>query len=65
MKTVIEKLKNVDLKKLLRIAIQLFFLIRMPSAFTAAFSGVKYLFTQLGMGEPFVLTSFMSLTYTG
>lgn len=61
MKTVIEKLKNVDLKKLLRIAIQLFFLIRMPSAFTAAFSGVKYLFTQLGMGEPFVLTSFLAV----
>lgn len=66
MKSLVEKLKNIDLakinfKKALRIAIQVFFLIKMPSAFTAAFSGVKYVFTQLGMGEPLALSSFFAI----
>lgn len=39
--------------------IQLFFFIFAPSVYTAAFAGVKYIFTQLGAKEPIELTSFV------
>jgi polyferredoxin len=39
---------------------QLFFFIAFPSLFTAAFSGVKYLFNQFAAGAPVELTSFLS-----
>lgn len=42
----------------LRAAIQLLFFIVFPSAFTAAFAGVKYLFTKMGMGDAMEWTSF-------
>lgn len=45
----------------LRRALQLFFFIWFPSVYTAAFSGVKYLFTRLGAGEPVELTSFVTV----
>lgn len=45
----------------LRRLLQLFFFIWFPSVYTAAFSGVKYLFTRLGAGEPVELTSFVTV----
>lgn len=44
--------------KWLRAAIQLLYFLFLPSAFTAAFAGVKYIFTQLGAGERVELTAF-------
>lgn len=49
---------NKKIHAYLRIGIQLLFFILFPSAFTAAFAGVKYLFTQLGMGNVMEWTSF-------
>ena len=45
----------------LRAIIQLLYFLFLPSAYTAAFAGVKYIFTQLGAGEKIGLTSFVSL----
>lgn len=45
----------------LRALIQLGFFLFLPSAFTAAFSGVKYIFTQIGIGERIELTSFVTM----
>lgn len=42
----------------LRAAIQAVCFISFPSVFTAAFSGVKYIFTRIGAGEAIELTSF-------
>ncbi len=44
----------------LRAFIQLLYFIFIPSAFTAAFSGVKYIFTQIGTSQKLELTSFVS-----
>ena len=55
-------MKNLDLSTLpakkrkqivscLRAGIQLLYFLFLPSVFTAAFNGVKYIFTQLGQGE--------------
>ena len=41
--------------------IQLLYFLFLPSAYTAAFAGVKYIFTQLGAGEKISLTSFVSV----
>lgn len=49
---------NKKIHAYLRIGIQILFFILFPSAFTAAFAGVKYLFTQLGMGNVMEWTSF-------
>ncbi len=46
---------------ILRRVIQLGFFLLYPSVFTAAFNGVKYIFTRLGAGEEVGLTSFISL----
>ena len=43
----------------LRRGIQLLFFLLAPSLFTGAFSGVKYLFTQIGRSQPFQLVSFV------
>lgn len=43
----------------IRYVIQLIFFICMPSAFTAAFSGAKYVFTQMGNLESIENTSFL------
>lgn len=45
----------------LRAVIQLLYFLFLPSAYTAAFAGVKYIFTQLGAGEKIGLTSFVSV----
>lgn len=45
----------------MRRAIQLLFFLFFPSAFTAAFAGVKYLFTQMGLGNRVEWTSFTVL----
>ena len=45
----------------LRATIQLLYFLFLPSAYTAAFAGVKYIFTQLGAGEKIGLTSFVSV----
>ena len=45
----------------LRAIIQLLYFMFLPSAYTAAFAGVKYIFTQLGAGEKIGLTSFVSV----
>ena len=64
-------MKNLDLSTLpakkrkqivscLRAGIQLLYFLFLPSVFTAAFSGVKYIFTQLGQGEKIEMTAFVS-----
>ncbi len=49
------------LQRRLRALIQLLYFLFLPSAYTAAFSGVKYLFTTLGQGKHLELTSFVSV----
>lgn len=41
--------------------IQLIFFLIMPSVYTTAFSGVKYIFTQMGNVQPLELTSFVKI----
>lgn len=64
-------MKNLDLSTLpakkrkqivscLRTGIQLLYFLFLPSVFTAAFNGVKYIFTQLGQGEKIEMTAFVS-----
>ena len=60
----IHKLSAKDKKKIhtwLRAFIQLLYFLFLPSAYTAAFSGVKYIFTQIGAGEKVGITSFVSV----
>ncbi len=45
--------------KAFRISIQLVFFILAPGLFASAFSGVKYLFTQIGTLQPFEPTAFL------
>lgn len=45
----------------LRAGIQVLFFLFFPSAYTAAFSGVKYLFTQIGAGERINMISFVHI----
>lgn len=45
----------------LRALIQVLYFCFLPSAYTAAFSGVKYIFTRMGAGERIELTSFVSV----
>ncbi len=35
-----------------RAAVQVFFFLLMPSAYTSAFAGIKYIFAQIGLAEP-------------
>ncbi len=48
---------------LLRTIIQLLFLIFFPSAFTSAFSGIKYLCTQIGAAKAINLTAFITVLF--
>ena len=51
-----------QLKKIhiwIRAIIQLLYFIFIPSVYTAAFAGVKYIFTQIGAGEKVALTSLL------
>lgn len=41
----------------LRALIQLLYFIFIPSVYTAAFAGVKYIFTKIGAGEKVAMTS--------
>lgn len=45
--------------RIFRAGIQLLFFCLFPSAFTAAFAGVRYLATQIGQTKPLVMTSFV------
>ncbi|MBQ8515104.1 MAG: 4Fe-4S binding protein [Ruminococcus sp.] len=44
-----------------RAAIQLLFFLFLPSAFTTAFSGIKYIFTQIGSKNPIAWTTFLTV----
>ena len=45
----------------LRAGIQLFFFLLFPSAYTAAFAGIKYIFTQIGAGKMISVSSFVTV----
>lgn len=53
--------KKKKLHSWLRAFIQMMFFCFIPSAYTAAFAGVKYIFTQLGAGEKIEITSFVAV----
>lgn len=53
--------KKRKIHALVRVAIQLLFFIFLPSAFTTAFAGVKYIFAQIGNNEPVELNSFIKI----
>ena len=58
-----KKLSAKTLRKmtgLARALVQLAFFFLAPGAFTAAFAGAKYLFTQFGKGEPLALNPFVA-----
>ena len=60
----IHNLTAKDIKKLhiwLRALIQVLYFLFIPSVYTAAFAGVKYIFTQIGAGEVIGLTSFVTV----
>lgn len=50
-----KKRKN-NVRAAVRAGIQLVFFLFFPGAFTAAFHGAKYLFTQIGLGQPLRMT---------
>ncbi len=59
-----KQLDKKGLKKLhkwIRAIIQLLYFLFLPSAYTAAFAGVKYIFTQIGSGARVELTSFVTI----
>ena len=45
---------------IMRVLVQLAFFLLAPGAFTAAFGGAKYIFTQFGKGEPLTMNPFVS-----
>ncbi len=60
----IHNLTAKDIKKLhiwLRALIQILYFLFIPSVYTAAFAGVKYIFTQIGAGEKVAMTSFVTV----
>lgn len=60
----IHNLTAKDIKKLhiwLRALIQVLYFLFVPSVYTAAFAGVKYIFTQIGAGEKVAVTSFVTV----
>ncbi|WP_448903449.1 4Fe-4S binding protein [Eubacterium sp.] len=60
MKNITPKMKK-KMNIYLRLIIQIIFSLIMPSIFTTAFSGVKYIFTQIGNGQSIELTSFVTV----
>lgn len=59
-----KKVKPMMKKKInnyLRIAIQILFFLLMPSVFTTAFSGAKYIFTQIGNEQAIAMTPFVTV----
>lgn len=64
MSEVSKKKKKIDQKKIhvwVRAVIQLFFFLFIPSIYTSAFAGVKYIFNQIGAADSVELTSFVSV----
>ena len=60
----IHNLTAKEIKKLhvwLRALIQVLYFLFIPSVYTAAFAGVKYIFTQIGAGEKVAMTSFVTV----
>lgn len=60
----LQSMSAKQLKKIhtwIRAAIQLLYFLFIPSVYTAAFAGVKYIFTQIGAGEQIELTSFVTI----
>lgn len=56
-----ERKRVMKLHKSVRFAVQVLFFILTPAVFSGTFSGVKYLFTQLGTVQPLQATSFVAL----
>lgn len=56
-----KKINKRKIQKYIRMIIQLIFFTVMPSIYTTAFSGVKYIFTQIGNGQQVELTSFVTI----
>ncbi len=54
----LDRKKQKQVHRYVRAIIQLIFFLLVPSAF--AFSGVKYLFTQIGKGDAIGMTSFVT-----
>ena len=60
----IHNFKAKEIKKLhtwLRALIQILYFLFLPSVYTAAFAGVKYIFTQIGASEAIGMTSFVTV----
>ena len=60
----IHNLKAKEIKKLhtwLRALIQILYFLFLPSVYTTAFAGVKYIFTQIGAGEAIGMTPFVTV----
>lgn len=55
------KLRKRNIQTWFRAGVQLLFFILFPSMFTAAFNGVKYIFTQIGSGNRIELTAFVAV----
>ena len=53
--------KKKQLNMYVRLAIQILFFLLFPSTFTSAFNGVKYIFTQIGLGSSVALNSFLAV----
>ncbi len=51
--------KTLQRRSRLRAGLQILFFILTPSLFTGAFSGVKYIFTQIGLSQPMEPVSFV------
>ncbi|MFV0362059.1 MAG: 4Fe-4S binding protein [Suipraeoptans sp.] len=56
-----KKIKKATINSIFHLSIQIMFLLLFPSAFTAAFSGVKYIFTQIGLKKTIEVTSFVMI----
>lgn len=56
-----KKINKRKIQKYIRMIIQLIFFTIMPSIYTTAFSGVKYIFTKIGNGQQVELTSFVTI----
>lgn len=53
--------KQAFQRRMVRASIQLVFFLAAPALFTTGFSGIKYLFTQIGKGELLELVSFLKV----
>ena len=53
------KKSKIRIRILVRSAIQIFFFFAAPALFVSAFSGLRYIFSQLGMSEPLEINSFV------